>query len=106
MSRLVVVLLVLITCSLGIYWLPAHSQQLDKGAPAKPVLTAPPSRETMALASLLGQTVDTKGLNEKVKLKTALEYLSGKVGGKLPILVDREAWEAALGADAPDPYEE
>jgi hypothetical protein len=63
-------------------------------------------KEATAIYRLLQQPIDTKGLQEKVKLKVALEYFADKFGGKLPILVDKEAFSAELGADAPDPYEE
>jgi hypothetical protein len=63
-------------------------------------------REASKIYRLLQQPIETKGLHEKVKLRTALEYFSDKFGGNLPILVDKEAFSADLGADAPDPYEE
>ena len=61
--------------------------------------------EATEISRLLQQVIDTKGLQEKVKLKTALEYFADKFGGKLPILVDREAF-ADGQAEAADPYEE
>jgi len=74
------------------------------------VSSLPDDPEGRAKASeiyrLLQQTIDTRGLHEKVKLKTALEFFSDKFGGKLPILVDQDAFSADLGADAPNPYEE
>jgi hypothetical protein len=62
--------------------------------------------DNLALVAMLQHTIDTKGLRERVKLKTALEYFENEFAGKLPILVDKEAFAAELGADAPDPYEE
>jgi hypothetical protein len=70
---------------------------------------APPltrREENVVLTRMLEETIETKGLQEKVKLKTALEYFSDKFGGRLPILIDRSAFAAALDPDAPDPYEE
>ncbi len=58
------------------------------------------------LAEALERTLDTKGLQEKLKFKTALEHLNDQFAGKLPIIVDREAFAAELGAEAIDPYEE
>ena len=63
-------------------------------------------QENLAILGMLGQPMATKGLHEKVKLKQALEYVWNQWHGKLVILVDREAFAAGLGADAPDPYEE
>lgn len=58
------------------------------------------------LERMLEETIETKGLQEKVKLKTALEYFSEKFGGKIPILINRAAFADILDPDAPDPYEE
>ncbi|HZZ78015.1 MAG TPA: hypothetical protein VFE62_05835 [Gemmataceae bacterium] len=63
-------------------------------------------KEATEIYRLLQQPIDTKGLQEKVKLKTALEYFGDRFGGKLPILIDKESFTTELGADAPDPYEE
>jgi hypothetical protein len=70
---------------------------------------APPltrREENAILTRMLEETIETKGLQEKVKLKTALEYFSDKFGGRMPILINRSAFAAALGPDAQDPYEE
>ncbi len=57
-----------------------------------------------AIYRILEQTIDTEKLQEKAKLKTALEYIGEKF--KITILVDSESFKADLGADAPDVYEE
>ena len=62
--------------------------------------------ENAILARILEETIETKGLQEKVKLKTALEYFSDKFGGRIPILIDRSAFAAIAGPNDPDPYEE
>ena len=62
--------------------------------------------ESIAVYRLLKQPIDTKGLHEKVPFKKALEYFSDRFAGKLPYVVDREAFADELGADAPDLYEE
>jgi hypothetical protein len=54
----------------------------------------------------LKQPMETRGLQERVKMKTALDFIAKELNGKLPILIDRDAFAAELGADAPDPYEE
>ncbi len=106
MIRFLTIIVILVCFGFAAFHLPARSQPPEKAAPAKPVVAAKPSEETLEMLYLLNQTIDTKGLQEKVKLKTALEYFSDKFGGKLPILIDREAFIAANGADAADPYEE
>lgn len=62
--------------------------------------------QNAVLARMLEETIETKGLQEKVKLKTALEYFSDKFGGKMPILIDRSAFGPIGEPDTPDPYEE
>jgi hypothetical protein len=62
--------------------------------------------ESIAVYRLLQQLIDTKALQEKVPFKKALEYFSDRFAGKLPYVVDRDAFADELGADAPDPYEE
>jgi hypothetical protein len=57
------------------------------------------------LYKMLQTPIDTTGLQEKVKLKTALELFSDKFQGNLPILVDKDAFLEGK-ADAPDVYEE
>jgi RNA polymerase sigma factor (sigma-70 family) len=85
---------------------PAVSQAPNKKAPAQVAPAPKPREETLALMRMLEQPIKTNGLQEKVKLKTALEYITNKFGGKVPILIDREAFITDLGADAADPYEE
>jgi hypothetical protein len=63
-------------------------------------------QENLSIMGMLNQTIETKALQEKVKLKTALEFFADQFAGKLPILVDREAFFPVLGPEAPDPYEE
>jgi hypothetical protein len=106
MTRLFTVAVALGCLSLGAFLLPALSQGPDKAKPPKerPATTA--REKTLALMRMLKQPIETKKLQEKVTLKTALEHLSNQFGGKLVILVDKEGFAAALGADAPDPYEE
>lgn len=62
------------------------------------------AQRNLLLLDMLDQTIETKGLQERVKLKTALEYFYEKFGGKLPIVVDREAFPHADHADG-NPYE-
>ena len=96
----------------GIYFPPlATWKALIKARKDKYEVTSLPDDEkgresANAIKSMLDRTIETKGLQEKVKLKTALEYFSDKFDNKLPILIDREAFAIELGADAPDPYEE
>jgi hypothetical protein len=67
---------------------------------------APAADREATIAQMLQERIETKGLQDRVKLKVALEYFSGKFEGKLPILVNRSAFAELLGADAADPYEE
>jgi hypothetical protein len=62
--------------------------------------------DSAVIMGLLKQRFETHGLSEKVKLKVAIEYFSETSGGKLPMLIDKAAFAAELGADAQDPYEE
>jgi hypothetical protein len=55
---------------------------------------------------VLQRTFDPTGLQQPVKLKVALDYISDKFGGQLPIRVNREAFEAESDADALDPNEQ
>ncbi len=61
--------------------------------------------DNAAIMAMLQHTIDTKGLQEKVKLRMALEYFTDQFAGKLPILVDRDAFDAEFGGDAPELYE-
>jgi hypothetical protein len=45
-------------------------------------------------------------LQEKVKLKTALELFSDMTKGKLTIVIVKNAFIEDIGPDVPDPYEE
>jgi hypothetical protein len=62
--------------------------------------------QNTVLTRMLTTTIETKGLQEKVKLKTALEYFADKFGGRLPILIDRAAFGPIGEANTTDPYEE
>src|SRR5690349_21038567 len=58
-----------------------------------------PDEGVATMIRLLDQSIDTSGISvDKVKLKQALEYFNDKMGGRLPILVDRSAF-----VDATDP---
>ena len=60
-----------------------------------------------SIIELLDEIIDTKGFQEKIKLKTALELIADKFAGRLPIIVDKEAFAAPAGEkEADDPYEE
>jgi hypothetical protein len=50
--------------------------------------------------------ISTEGLQEPVKLKVALEFLSDKVGGKLPIVIESKAFSSGTGEDSTGPYEQ
>jgi hypothetical protein len=72
-----------------------------KEAPDPPI-----AEDNVILVRMLQQPFDTRGLQEKVKLKTALEILSDVWFGQLPILVHQSAFNAAgQSLDAPDIYE-
>lgn len=58
------------------------------------------------ISDALETSFETKDLQEKVKFRDFLEIFGMKLGGKAPIVVDREAFQVELGADAPDPLEE
>jgi hypothetical protein len=62
--------------------------------------------DSAAVMEMLKQTIDTRGLQEKVKLKVALEYFSDKTAGKLAILIDMTGFANETDADAGDPYDE
>jgi hypothetical protein len=84
----------------------AVNQPVQSQSAPKPVATVELGAEMREMLRWLKEFIDTKDLQERVKLKTALEKFSDHTNGKLPILVDREAFALELGADAPDPYEE
>jgi hypothetical protein len=106
MTRQFAVTVALVSLGLAAFMLPAQSKPPGKAAQPKgpPITNA--QEETAAIMHLLQQPIETKQFQEKIKLKTALEVIADKFGGKLPILVDKEAFAAVLGADAADPYEE
>jgi hypothetical protein len=110
MTRVFVAAVALVCLGLGVVILPALSQPPGKAAPPKGPPVTKAQEETLAIMNLLRQPIATKGLQEKVKLKTALELFvnifKAEFNAELPILVDKEAFAAELGADAPDPYEE
>jgi hypothetical protein len=62
-------------------------------------------KDANKIYQMLQTPIDTKVLQEKTKLKTALELFSDMFNGNLPILVDKEAFLDGQ-ADAPDVYEE
>jgi hypothetical protein len=105
MNRLIAAAVAMICLSLGTFLLPALSQAPEKAAPPKDAPAAKAREESLALIRMLEQTIETKGLQEPVKLKVALEYFFDQFGGKLPILVDKNAFSAELGPDSEDPYE-
>lgn len=84
--------------------LPALARAPRKEAPPADDKNLP--LDSAAIMGLLKAPVDTKRLQEKVKLKEALEYFFDKFDGKLPILIDTEAFAADLGPDAANPYME
>ena len=63
-------------------------------------------RQFSPLYRLLQVPINTRGLQEKVKLGAALELFSDMFDGKLPILVNKAAFEEEFGGNAEDPYEE
>jgi len=62
-------------------------------------------KDANKIYKMLQTPIETKGLQDKVKLKTALELFSDMFQGNLPILVDKEAFLDGA-AEAPDVYEE
>lgn len=104
MFRLVAIACILVILVAAAIALPVQSQ--EKGKSAKPVASVELSQQTRQILAMLDQTVDTKELQDKIKLKAALAYFANQTKGKLVVLIDREAFAAELGADAPDPYEE
>jgi len=70
------------------------------------VLEPPLPVDSRTLVQLLRQPIETKGLQEKVRLKTALEYFNDKLGGKLTVLVNKEAFLTTNDPDSGDVSEE
>jgi len=71
-------------------------------APDPPIET-----DNLVILRMLQQPIETRGLQEKVKLKLAVELFSDMWHGLLPILVNRDAFLAeAKTADPVDVYEE
>jgi hypothetical protein len=64
------------------------------------------SSDSAAIMDYLRLKISTEGLQEPVKLKVALEFFSDKLGGKLPVVIDSQAFASVNGADATNPYEE
>jgi hypothetical protein len=62
--------------------------------------------EYRLLCELLETKVNTKPLQDKVKLRQALEHLSDVTKGKLTFIVDQDAILARLGADMGDLYDQ
>jgi hypothetical protein len=103
MTRLIVSAAVLFALSLGADVVPAQAQTArEKSKQAK----TGPSTETAAIFRMLKTPIKTKDLQQTVKLKMALDYIREQFDGKLVIHMDRDAFVSALGADAPDPFEE
>ncbi|HZZ81735.1 MAG TPA: hypothetical protein VFE62_24755 [Gemmataceae bacterium] len=65
-----------------------------------------PHQKTQSTLKTLQQPIETKGLQEKLKLATAVDYLGDQTGYKVPFVLDRDAFVAELGTDAPEPFEE
>jgi hypothetical protein len=63
-------------------------------------------QKIVSFSRMLTQPVETRGLQERVKLKIALEYFADKFGGKLLMLIDKDAFLTDLGEESADPYEE
>jgi hypothetical protein len=72
----------------------------------KEVRPMTPRQKAQSTLETLQQPIETKGLQEKVKLSIALDYLGDQTGFKLAFVLDRDSFVAELGTDAPDPYEE
>ena len=129
MSHLRTLAIFVVCLGLGVFWLPAVSQTQDKeekdkasyelpiprvnkqpreANPPKADVAGPSSAQAdmRAIMRLLKEPIETKGLQDRIKLKTALELFSDRFGGRLPILVDKEAFALELGPDSMDPYEE
>jgi len=105
MTRLFIVAVPIICLSLGADLLPALAQAPEKAAPPKDAPATKAREETLTLIRMLEQPIETKDMQEPVKLKVALEHFSDHFGGKLSILVDKNAFSAELGPDSEDPYE-
>ena len=102
MRRIFTIAIALACLSLGAFMLPALSQVPNKAAPV-PVVRA--SAEVLAVMRVLDEPIATSRLHKKVKLKKALEILHELTGGRLAMVVNREAFLDGQ-ADAPDPNEE
>ncbi len=84
--------------------------QMERKATMNVLLAAlaagPAPQPNFSIMGMLKGVIDTKGLQEKVKLKTALEYLSDRFAGLLPIFVDMQAFNPDNDPKGLDPYEE
>jgi hypothetical protein len=102
MRRIFTLAIALVCLSMGAFMLPALSQVPNKAAPI-PVVRA--SAEVLAIMRVLDEPIATSRLQKKVTLKKALEILQELTGGRLPMVVDREAFLDGM-ADRPDVYED
>jgi biotin carboxyl carrier protein len=59
-----------------------------------------------SISDALETSIETNPLRDKLKFKHFLEHISDRSSGQLPLFVDREAFAAEFGPDAPDPMEE
>ncbi len=107
MTRLRIFALFLFCLGLGVFSMPPLSPMIVRAQARNGEEDAKEARlRNVLILERLQQPVQTASLAEKVKLKTALEHLSDKFGGQLPILVDKEAFAAELGPESNDAYEE
>jgi hypothetical protein len=107
MIRFFTVAVAAICIGLGVSLLPALSQASRKAQRPNVALNTELSGETLTIRQMLQTPINVKPLQEKLKLKQALEFFSDAFKGKLVIIVDKEAFAAILGPDAPvDLYEE
>jgi hypothetical protein len=63
------------------------------------------AEDNLVLMRMLQQPIDTKGLQEKVKLKMVLEYFSDMFQGRLPIIVNQSAFATEADSFELDVYE-
>lgn len=103
MTRQCPIVLALVSLGLGAVTLPTPSQPPGQAATRKGPPVTKAQQEALAIMNMLRQNIDTRALQEKVKLKVALEYFADKFGGQLRIVVNKGAFAAE---DAPDLDEE
>ncbi|MBI2805458.1 MAG: hypothetical protein HYX68_10820 [Planctomycetes bacterium] len=76
-------------------------------AQAKPAAISPLRAQNMAICEFLNQTVDTKWMQEKQKLKNVLSVLGDKLGGKVVFVVHSQPLMSVQTGDMiPDPKDE